>query len=79
VALAGYAIALLFTIVSVTPAGLGFVEVSLSVFFVSFGVSRANALAITMAYRFFEFWLPIVAGSLSLFILRLRDARQPAG
>ena len=74
VALAGYAVSLLFTILSITPAGLGFVEVSLTVFLVSFGVPRPEAVAVTLAYRFFDFWLPLAFGAISFLILRVQHA-----
>ena len=41
-ALSAYAISLLFSLVAITPSGLGFVEVSLSVLLVSFGVREEH-------------------------------------
>jgi uncharacterized protein (TIRG00374 family) len=72
-AVAGYALSLLFAILSVTPAGLGFVEVSLVVFLVSTGMTRHEALAVTLGFRLFDFWLPVAVGSLSLAALRLTE------
>ncbi len=75
-ALSAYAVALLFSLVAVTPSGLGFVEVSLSVLLVSFGVSRNTAIAAALGYRFFALWLPIALGAASLVVLR-RIQRLP--
>ncbi len=75
-ALSAYAISLLFSLVAITPSGLGFVEVSLSVLLVSFGVSRNTAIAAALGYRFFEFWLPVALGAASLPVLQ-RIQRSP--
>jgi len=69
-ALAAYAISLLFSMIAITPSGLGFVEASLSVLLVSFGMSAHPAIAAALEYRLFEFWLPVLLGALSLLILR---------
>jgi glycosyltransferase 2 family protein len=69
-ALAAYAISLLFSMIAITPSGLGFVEASLSVLLVSFGMSTHPAIAVALGYRLFEFWLPVLLGALSLLILR---------
>jgi uncharacterized protein (TIRG00374 family) len=68
-ALAVYAISLLFSMIAVTPSGLGFVEASLSVLLISFGVERQTAIAAALAYRLFEFWLPVALGIGSLALL----------
>jgi glycosyltransferase 2 family protein len=76
-AVAGYALSLLFAILSVTPAGLGFVEASLAVFLVSTGMSRHEAIAVSLGFRLFDFWLPVAVGALSFLTLRLtRGARE---
>jgi glycosyltransferase 2 family protein len=69
-ALSAYAITLLFSLVAITPSGLGFVEVSLSVLLVSFGVEKNTAIAAALGYRAFEFWLPILLGAGSLPVLQ---------
>lgn len=69
-ALVGYSFALLFSLVAFTPAGLGFVEASLAVLLVSFGVPRTNALAAMLVFRLFDFWLPVLFGAISLTMLR---------
>jgi uncharacterized protein (TIRG00374 family) len=69
-ALAAYAISLLFSMIAITPSGLGFVEASLSVLLVSFGMSTQPAIAAALEYRLFEFWLPVLLGALSVLALR---------
>jgi uncharacterized protein (TIRG00374 family) len=78
-ALAVYAISLLFTMIAVTPAGLGFVEASLSVLLVSFGLDKTHAIAVTLAFRFFDFWVPMLLGAVSLYMLRERHASGDDG
>lgn len=73
-ALAGYAISLLFSMIAITPAGLGFVEASLSVLLVSFGVPRHDAITIALGYRLFEFWLPVLLGAIALRVLGRGEA-----
>jgi uncharacterized protein (TIRG00374 family) len=45
-----------------TPGGFGFVEAGLSATLVLGGVSSADALLATAAYRLVSFWLPLVVG-----------------
>ncbi len=78
VAFAGYALSTLASILSITPAGLGFVEASLAVFLVSNGLSRPEALAVTLGYRVFEFWLPVAVGAVSALYLRLARSEGQA-
>jgi uncharacterized protein (TIRG00374 family) len=75
-ALAGYAISLVFTILSVTPGGLGFAESSLIVFLGTTGLQRQDAIALTLVYRLFTYWLPLAIGALSLLFLQWRDVRS---
>jgi uncharacterized protein (TIRG00374 family) len=69
-ALVGYAVSLLFAMVAVTPGGVGFVEASLGVLLVSFGVDRHTAIAVALVYRFYEFWIPLALGAIALQLLR---------
>ena len=59
---AGYIIAVLFMIISPFLRGLGAVELSMVYVLEQFGYSSTHALSITILYRVFEFWLPLVAG-----------------
>ncbi|MDI9871518.1 phosphatidylglycerol lysyltransferase domain-containing protein [Flectobacillus roseus] len=60
--IAGYVIATLFYVISPFLRGLGAVEVSMILLITSYGFSETQAISITLLYRIFEFWLPLVAG-----------------
>ncbi len=70
VAFVAYLVSVLFTIVSVLPGGLGFVELSLSAVLVSFGSTATTAAAAVVLYRLFELWLPLASGGLATLWLR---------
>ena len=57
-----YIVSVLLMIVSPFLKGLGAVELSIVYVFTLYGYPPVNALAITILYRLFEFWLPLVAG-----------------
>lgn len=61
---AGYAVGMLFWIVSPVPEGLGIVEGVMTVAYSSMGVQKA--LAIALAFRALSFWLQLFAGCLLL-------------
>ncbi len=75
IALIGYVLSLLFSMIAITPAGLGLVEASLSVLLISFGVPEANAIAVAVTFRLFDFWLPVLLGIVSLVVLK-RQSRE---
>lgn len=60
-----YIISVLLMIVSPFLKGLGAVELSMVYVLTSYGYTPVNALAITILYRLFEFWLPLLAGFIS--------------
>lgn len=62
IALIGYVIATLILVISPFLRGIGAIEFSLTVILKHYGYSTAEALAITLMYRLFEFWLPVLAG-----------------
>lgn len=62
VCIAGYTIATLFFAISPFLRGLGAVEVSLIYVLQSYGIDSVASLSVTLLYRGFEFWLPILAG-----------------
>lgn len=74
--IAGFAIGYLFTIVSPTPAGIGVVEGIMTVTLRSLNVPLGSAAVITLAYRGFTFWLPLLVGMITLRILG-RDPDEP--
>jgi phosphatidylglycerol lysyltransferase len=61
-AVMGYIISVIFLIASPFLRGLGAIEVSMTYVLIRFGFGNVEAIAITFLYRFFEFWLPLVAG-----------------
>jgi phosphatidylglycerol lysyltransferase len=58
----GYITMVLILIASPFLRGLGAIEVSLTFILGQFGFPIIAAASITLLYRFFEFWLPVVAG-----------------
>jgi phosphatidylglycerol lysyltransferase len=66
----GYIISVIFLIVSPFLRGLGAIEVSMVLILVRLGYTNIEAVAVTLLYRFFEFWLPLFAGIFS-FLLKI--------
>lgn len=60
--IASFSIAYLFLIVSPTPAGLGFVEGVLPLALTSMYVDLGQATIVTLTYRTFTFWVPLLVG-----------------
>lgn len=58
----GFSMAVLFSLVSITPSGVGFVEGAMVLAFKSQGVDLDIALVITLIYRGLVFWLPFFIG-----------------
>ncbi|HQG77756.1 MAG TPA: phosphatidylglycerol lysyltransferase domain-containing protein [Bacteroidales bacterium] len=58
----GYLTGVLSLSVSPFMRGLGAVEISMSFVLTRLGYQNADAVAITLLYRFFEFWLPLISG-----------------
>ncbi|MGE5318257.1 MAG: phosphatidylglycerol lysyltransferase domain-containing protein [Chloroflexota bacterium] len=61
----GYLVSVLFMIVSPFMRGLGAVEFSLTYTLTRFNLTMVEAIAVTALYRFFEFWVPLIAGVFS--------------
>lgn len=59
---AGYAMGILFWIVSITPQGVGVVEAVMALVYTSLGVPMASATIIALAFRGLTFWLPLLIG-----------------
>ena len=72
---AGLSVATLFTIVSPTPSGLGFVEGALTLALNAMRVPLGSAAVITLTYRAATFWFPLAVGAFAL--RRLHITRQP--
>jgi uncharacterized protein (TIRG00374 family) len=64
--IAGYCVAYLFSIVSPTPSGIGIVEGVMTLALSSFFIPLGTAAVLTLAYRAFTFWLPLLAGMVAL-------------
>lgn len=62
-----YIISVILMMVSPFLRGLGAVEFSMAYILANFGYRHSAGLGITLLYRFFEFWLPLVAGIFSFF------------
>jgi uncharacterized protein (TIRG00374 family) len=58
--------------IPITPGGLGFVEVGLTGLLTISGIPASDALLATLAYRLFQFWLPIPAGLVAYILFRSR-------
>ncbi len=63
--IAAYALGYLFAVVSPTPSGIGIVEGVMTLALRSLGMPLENAATVTLAYRGFTFWLPLVVGGFS--------------
>jgi phosphatidylglycerol lysyltransferase len=59
---AGFSMAILFWLVAVTPEGVGVVEGTMALVFISLGFPSQTATAIALAFRGLTFWLPVLAG-----------------
>jgi phosphatidylglycerol lysyltransferase len=59
---AGYAVGILFWIVSITPQGIGVVEGLMALTFTSLGIPGAVAATVALAFRGLTFWLPMLLG-----------------
>jgi uncharacterized protein (TIRG00374 family) len=63
---AGYAVGVLFWIVSITPQGIGVVEGVITLVYTSLGVPAEKAALVALSFRGLTFWLPFGIGFLSL-------------
>jgi phosphatidylglycerol lysyltransferase len=64
-AIIGYMVMVVLLIASPFLRGLGTIEVSLTFLLQQFGFPILAAATITLLFRFFEFWLPLLAGLIS--------------
>jgi glycosyltransferase 2 family protein len=71
---AGYSMAFLFLIVSITPMGVGIVEGIMTLVLTSLGVPGEKALVISLSYRGLTFWIPFAIG---FFMMRRLKAFTP--
>jgi phosphatidylglycerol lysyltransferase len=78
VLVAGFAVGVLFWIVSITPQGIGVVEGVMALTYTSLGVPAATATAVTLAFRGLTFWLPLAFGFFLLRRTRTFNITQPS-
>ena len=79
VLVAGYAMGILFWVVSVTPQGIGVVEGVMTLVFASLLVPIGTAAVIAIAYRGLTFWLPLALGFVLLRKIKAFEATQRTG
>jgi phosphatidylglycerol lysyltransferase len=75
VLVAGYAVGILFWIVSPTPQGIGVVEGVMALVYTSLDVPAAAATVIALAFRGLSFWVPLAIGFVVL--RRVKAFRGP--
>ena len=75
--LVAFAGAAVLGMIPITPGGIGFVEVGLVGMLVASGIPAPDATLATLAYRLFQFWLPIPAGAVA-YVLFKRKYGKPA-
>ncbi len=61
---AGFSLGIVFWVIGIIPAGTGIVESIMTLIFISRGIPNAAAVAITVAFRGLNFWLPLLVGLL---------------
>jgi phosphatidylglycerol lysyltransferase len=64
-AVMAYIVVVIFLVISPFLRGLGAIEVSMSYVLIQYGFSNVEAIAVTMLFRFFEFWMPLFTGLIS--------------
>ncbi len=69
-AMLGYLASVFSAFLSPFMRGLGAVELSMAFILTRLGYSGVEALAVTLLYRFYEFWLPFFSGAFS-FLLKI--------
>ncbi len=62
VLIAGFAIGILFRIVSIPPQGIGVVEGVTALVFILLGVPAERATVVALTFRGLSFWLPLLLG-----------------
>lgn len=70
-----YAASLLFSKITLAPAGIGAAEASLMLIFVDAHIDPPIAIGATLIYRFISFWLPIPGGFFSYYSLK-KESKQ---
>jgi phosphatidylglycerol lysyltransferase len=63
-----YIVVVIFLIISPFLRGLGAIEVSMTYVLLHSGFNNIEAVSITVLFRFFEFWLPLLTGIVSFLL-----------
>jgi uncharacterized protein (TIRG00374 family) len=61
-----FSLGVLFSVVAITPQGLGMVELTLLSAFTMVGLPMGRAAVVVLAYRGFSFWMPLLVGLVAL-------------
>jgi uncharacterized protein (TIRG00374 family) len=77
--IAGFSIGYLFTIVSPTPSGVGFVETAMTLALTSMRVGLAPAALIVLSYRGFTLWLTLAYGMVAMRWVGLSTETEEVG
>lgn len=72
----GFSLSYLFVYISPTPAGIGIVEGVMALALKSLGVSLEAATVLTLAFRAFSFWLPLMIGFISFRLLMMEQNKE---
>lgn len=64
----GYIVAIIFMLISPFLRGMGAVELSMAYLLSRFGLEHSEAVSVTLLFRFYEFWLPLLAGLLAFML-----------
>ena len=67
-AIIAYIVVVIFLIISPFLRGLGAIEISMVYVLTQSGFTNADSIAITLLFRFFEFWLPLLTGVVSFML-----------
>lgn len=79
VILLSYAVAGVIGLIPITPGGLGIVEASLTGLLIASGLTPAQAVLATLAYRLASYWLPMAAGPFAYAAFRHRYGETEHG
>ena len=74
--IASFSLCYLFFYASPTPAGIGIVEGVMTLALKSMGVPLSSATLITLTYRGFTFWLPLLVGFISFRFLTREKGQE---
>jgi len=74
--IAGYAMGILFWIISITPQGIGVVEGVMALTFTTLGIPGAVSATVVLVFRGLTFWIPMLLGFLAVQRIQLFGQKQ---